>query len=189
MKGKAMKPKTHSVTVKNTGAVRAPWKAVPRLLTRGTLVVALGLMTVLGSPGTAQAAVPDHGTFASTDSFVDTETCAPEGFAINVTQTETRDFRIYFNRDGSFNKVIAHITYVATISANGHTINESDTWQAFFYPDGATYAGNTVHITGPGGIVQLDAGRIKFNPDGTVASISGPHPQLLGQTFCSALLP
>src|SRR6478609_9376074 len=38
----------------------------------------------------------------------------------------------------------------------------------------------TVHITGPGGIVQLDAGRIEFNPDGTVASISGPHPQLQG---------
>ena len=49
--------------------------------------------------------------------------------------------------------------------------------------------GLTVHIKGPGGIVQLDAGEIVFNEDGTVSYIHGPHPQFEGQTFCFALLP
>jgi len=184
-----MKPANHTGIVATTGDVHVRWKAMLRRLTQPALVIVMGVGTLLAIPATVQAAVPDHGTFVNTETFVDTEVCAPEGFAVNVTQTETRDFRIYFNRDGSYNKVIVHITYVATISANGRTINESDTWQASFYPDGSRYAGNTVHITGPGGIVQLDAGRIIFNPDGTVASISGPHPQFEGQTFCSALLP
>jgi hypothetical protein len=78
---------------------------------------------------------------------------------------------------------------VAIISANGHTIYESDRWQEYFYPDGSRAVGLTVHIKGPGGIVQLDAGQIVFNADGTVAYIRGPHPQFEGQTFCSALLP
>jgi hypothetical protein len=38
-------------------------------------------------------------------------------------------------------------------------------------------------------MVQLDAGQIGFNADGSVAYIHGPHPQFEGQTFCFALLP
>lgn len=46
-----------------------------------------------------------------------------------------------------------------------------------------------MHIKGPGGIVQQDAGQIVFDADGAVAYIRGPHPQFEGQTFCFALLP
>ena len=146
-----------------------------------------GLMALLAAP--AQAAAPDHFTFSSTDTFVDTEVCAPEGFAVNATESETGDVRVYLNADGSFKQAIVHLTYVATISANGHTIHESDRWQEFYYPDGSRMAGLSVHIKGPGGIVQQDAGQVVFNSDGTVAYIHGPHPQFLGETFCSALLP
>ena len=60
-----------------------------------------------------------------------------------------------------------------------------------FYADGsAPTVGDTVHIEGVGpGLVQHDAGQITFNPDGSIASIHGPHPQFEGQTFCFALLP
>ena len=93
------------------------------------------------------------------------------------------------NEDGSFKQAIVHVPYVAIISANGHTIYESDMWQEYYYPDGFREVGLTVHIKGPGGIVQLDAGQIVFNNDGTVAYMRGPHPQAQGQTFCFALLP
>ncbi|MDP9223078.1 MAG: hypothetical protein M3P18_04350, partial [Actinomycetota bacterium] len=137
-----------------------------------------------------KGAVPDHGTFSNIQSFVDTDVCAPEGFAVNVTQTESGDFRVFFNADGSFKMAIVHMTYVVTISANGHTIYESDRWQNYFYAGGISrQVGLTVHIKGPGGIVQQDAGQVGFNADGSVAYIHGPHPQSKGQTFCFALMP
>jgi len=152
------------------------------------MALALGLGGVLAGSATAQAATPDHGSFSNTESFVDSEVCAPEGFAVAVTQTESADYRTFYNSDASFKQVIVHWTYDAVISANGHTIYESDRWQEFYYPDGSRLVGLTVHIKGPGGIVQLDAGQVVFNPDGTV-TIHGPHPQFEGQTWCPALLP
>jgi L-ascorbate metabolism protein UlaG (beta-lactamase superfamily) len=83
-----------------------------------------------------------------------------------------------------------HFDYRATISANGHTIVETDHWTLAFYSDGtARIIGNSVHIQGPGaGLVQQDAGQVIFNADGSI-TIHGPHPQFEGQTFCFALLP
>jgi hypothetical protein len=145
---------------------------------------------VLIPAGAAQAAVPDHGSFSFTDTFVDSEVCAPEGFDVNATETRSGHFEVFFNADGSFKGALLHETVFFDISANGHTINESDYQQTFFYPDGSSrQVGLTVHIQGPGGIVQLDAGQIAFNSDGSVAYIHGRHPQFEGQTFCFALLP
>jgi hypothetical protein len=65
-----------------------------------------------------------------------------------------------------------------------------DTWTTFIYADGTSRdAGNTVHIQGPGGIVQLDAGQIVRDANGSVVYTHGPHPQLNGETFCPALAP
>jgi|tagenome__1003787_1003787.scaffolds.fasta_scaffold20062790_1 hypothetical protein len=134
----------------------------------------------------AQAAVPDHGTFSSIEDYVDDEVCAPEGFSVSVHQVETGDFRVFLDAAGDPVRVIVHTSYVADISAHGITIHESDRWQSYFYPDGSRDVGLTVHIKGPGGIVQQDAGGIGFNDDGSVAYVHGPHPQALGETFCSA---
>jgi hypothetical protein len=159
--------------------------------TRLAFVLSLAAALVAGPLAVtpAQAAAPDHGTFSITETFVDSEACAAEGFDINVTQTEAFDFRVFFNPDGSVKQVILNNTYTADISANGHTIVERDRWQTFFYPDGSRLVGLTVHITGPGGIVMQDADQIVFAADGTVTYIRGPHPQFEGQSFCFALLP
>jgi hypothetical protein len=168
----------------NASSKRTHW------LTRAALALGLGVMAVLAGPVAAQGSVPAHGTFSDTETFVDTEVCAPEGFAVDVTQTETGAYRLFFDTDGNFTMAIVHMTYVAKISANGHTIYESDRWQDYFAADGTSrQVGLTVHIKGPGGIVQQDAGQIGFNEDGSVAYIHGPHPQAEGQTFCFALLP
>jgi hypothetical protein len=122
---------------------------------------------------------------------VDDEACALEGFPIDVIEDETGTFQVFFDGTGAVAFVLVHIDYRAVISANGHTIVEWDNWMSTFDPDGtARTVGNTVHIQGLGpGLVQLDAGQISFNPDGSVAAIHGPHPQFDGQSFCFALLP
>jgi hypothetical protein len=145
---------------------------------------------VLIPAGGAEAAVPDHGSYSFTDKFVDSEVCAAEGFDVSAVESQSGHFEVFFNADGSFKDALVHQTAFFTISANGHTINESDHWQTIYYADGSSrQVGLTVHIQGPGGIVQLDAGQIAFNPDGSVAYVRGPHPQFEGQTFCFALLP
>jgi hypothetical protein len=153
----------------------------------GGLAIAGCVVAALVGAAPAQATAPDHGSFSSTDDFVDAEVCAPEGFAVSVHQAETGDFQVFLDAEGNFVKAIVHLSYVADITAHGITIHESDRWQSSFYPDGTSRdVGLTVHIKGPGGIVQQDAGGIGFNADGSVAYVHGPHPQALGETFCSA---
>jgi hypothetical protein len=98
----------------------APVLSTTRLLTRAGLAVALGLLTVLASPVAAQAAVPDHGSFFFTSTFVDSDVC-PEGFDVDVIETEATHYEVFFNADGSVKKVIVHVKYTAVINANGHT--------------------------------------------------------------------
>ena len=160
-------------------------------LVRPLVIAAAGVATVVVAPATGAASPPERGTFSSHEIFVDTDVCAPEGFAVHVVEDEIADFRVFFDRNGAVAFVVVHVDYRAVISANGHTIVERDKWTDTFYPDGtARTVGDTVHIQGLGpGLVQHDAGQIMFDSDGSVAAIHGPHPQFEGQTFCFALLP
>jgi hypothetical protein len=161
-------------------------------LQRVTLLGVLG--TALLFAGTASAAKPFRGSFDDTQVYVDSEVCAaaPWGFDVNVVQHTYGFFEIFsFNPDGSEASGLAHINLDATISANGKTIVERDTWEATAYPDGSfRFTGSTVHIQGPGGIVVRDAGQVVFNADRSVNYAHGPHPVLIdGVSFCPALAP
>lgn len=165
-------------------------RATLRTAIRAGAAVGLAATAAVAGQSAALADAPTQGSFSITESFTDSEVCAAEGLDVEVTQTESATFDIFHNSDGSTDRALLHWTYVAAISANGHLINESDRWQQFSYSDGSSReAGSTVHISGPGGLVQHDAGQIDFNPDGTVAVIRGPHPQFEGQSFCFALVP
>src|SRR6476619_3962731 len=86
---------------------------------------------------TASAGKPLRGSFDNGfDAFVDHDVCAaaPWGFDVTGVQHEYGFFEVFFDQDGSEPKVIVHFNYDATISANGKTIVERDTWQATFYP-------------------------------------------------------
>ncbi len=151
-----------------------------------TLTAALALCLA----PSAGAAPPARGTFDTTNSFTDTEVCAAFGFDVFVpVEHEYGFFTVFTDRTGDVVKVQVHTNYDATITANGKTIQERDTWTDFFYPDGSRMVGNSVHIQGPRGIVQHDAGQVVFDADGNVVAIHGPHPQFLGETFCPALMP
>ena len=122
-------------------------------------------------------------------SFVDTEVCAsdPWGFDVNATEHEYGFFQVFFDGSGNVSRVLVHLNYDAWISANGKTIVERDTWTFIGTPDSAREVGLTVQIKGVEGMVQLDAGQLVFDEDGNIEYVRGPHPQALGETFCSAL--
>ena len=157
---------------------------------RVTLLAILVPVLALALPGVAGATPPEHGTFdLGFNSFVDTEVCAaaPWQFDVNATEHEYGRFTVFSDKDGNFVKAIVHTSYTADITAHGITMHESDHWQSFFYPDNTSReVGLTVHINSPDGIVQQDASQLGFNDDGSVAYVHGPHPQALGETFCSA---
>src|SRR5689334_24181269 len=146
------------------------------------------LVAALVVAGATSAARPFRGTFDDATVFVDTEVCAaaPWGFDVNVVQHEFGFFDAFFDQNGNVVKVLVHNNYDATISANGKTIVERDTWESVFYPDGTSrMMGSTVHIQGPSGIVVRDAGQVAFNADGSIAYAHGPHEQLVeNKSFC-----
>jgi hypothetical protein len=163
-----------------------------RVIRRLAMVLAINVVAILCFVPAAGAAKPLRGTFDFTDSFTDTEVCAaaPWGFDVFVPVEHVYGFfDVFFDKQGNFVKAIVHNNYDATITANGNTIIERDTWTSTFYPDGSRDVGLTVHIQGPGGIVTLDAGQIVRDANGNVVYTHGPHAQLNGESFCPALAP
>jgi hypothetical protein len=157
----------------------------------GLAVIVSAALALCVAPA-AGATPPQRGTFDFTDSFTDTEVCAaaPWGFDVFVpVEHEFGFFQVFVDQQGNFLKAIVHNNYDATITANGKTITERDTWTTFFYPGGSRDVGLTVHIQGPWGVVVRDAGQIVRAPDGTVLYTRGPHEQLSGVSFCPALAP
>ena len=161
-------------------------RPVGRLVTGVALAFALA---ALNSP-TAQAQVPDHGTYEYSASFDDPDYCASDGFTFHVEETGAGHYVVTFDKDGTIGSVLAHHAQTDVFTANGKTLTESDTWTDMYYADGTSQTvGNHTHIQGPTGIVLLDAGRLKVDADGNLVQVSGPHPQYFGETFCKALLP
>ena len=149
-------------------------------------VVALGaFLLVLLQVTAAHAATPIHFTF--TDSGSDTDTSC--GFPITFTFQANGVGTAFFDAQGNFQRAIVETNAVATNSANGITLRETDHVVDFYNSNGYTKeTGLPIHIL-DGGVVIRDAGYLLFNPDGTVAVIHGPHPQLEGDTaaLCAAL--
>jgi hypothetical protein len=162
------------------------------MVRRITLAILVAILA-LALPGVARATPPEHHTFdLGFNSFVDTEVCAapPWQFDVNATEHEYGFSTFFFDQDANFVKAIVHLNYDGTISANGVTLVERDTWTFTYNADGTSRdVGLTVHIQGPGGIVVRDAGQIVYNADGTVSYIRGPHEQFSGFSFCPALSP
>jgi len=160
---------------------------------RRVLVIGAVLLATLLFTETASAVEPVRVPFDVGGVFVDSEVCAaaPWGFDVSVVDHFYGWDELFFNQDGSLAKVVAHVDYDATMSANGKTIVERDTWQVLFYPDGTLiFVGLYAHIQGPGGIVLRDAGLVVFNPDGSINYVRGPHEQLVDSvSFCPALAP
>jgi hypothetical protein len=145
----------------------------------------------LRSPASAAPETVDHGsvTFPAQE-FNDSDVRAADGFTVHVLEHEKLMFNVRLDDSGQFAALFAHHDISFQISANGRTILESDHYNNLFSPDGTSFAtGNEAHILGEHGVVLLDAGRIVFDADGNPTFVAGRHPQVLGATFCAALMP
>lgn len=154
-----------------------------------SLATAFAITLALAGP-MAAATVPEHGSFdGGFEPFVDTEVCAavPWQFDVDVIEHVYGTYEVFFNADGSFARSFVHLKYDAWISANGKTIVERDSWTTTFTDDGSRQVGLAGHIQGPGGIVMRDAGQVFRDVDDNVIGVVGPHPQLLGASFCPPL--
>lgn len=159
------------------------------------LIVIAALTTTLVSATGVAAAPPERDSFDfGFNPFVDTEVCRTpdwtgEQFDVNATDHEYGFVEFFYDNDGNFLRGFANVNYDATISANGKTIIERDTYVSFFSADGSRNVGLTGHIQGPGGLVFRDAGQIVYDATGTPRYVVGPHPQFSGASFCGALTP
>ena len=152
------------------------------------VVVFAGLCCLALATGVgAQAAAPSQIRFTDTKSFTDTTSCS---FPIEVNLTITAVGRLYFDNAGNFLGETRHEDVIGTDTANGITLKESDHHVDMIDASSAVKeVGLPIHIQGVGGgLVIRDAGLLFFNPDGTLAYMHGPHPQLLGDTasLCAA---
>ena len=153
----------------------------------GALLAGVATSLVL-LPSIANAAVPERGTFSDSAQGTDPAgtTCA---FPVQFAQVEYGFYEVFFDAQGNFVRVQIHTNYDATISANGHVLNERDTFTRTIFADGTMRdVGLTVHILGPSGLVIRDAGQIVYSDTNeTLSYVRGPHPQLFGVSFCEAL--
>lgn len=148
-------------------------------------IAALACSLALVPVTAAQAATPIHFTF--TDSGSDTD--ASCGFPITFTFQANGVGTAFFDAHGNFQRAIVETNVVATNSANGITLRETDHFVDFYNSNGyVKETGLPIHIL-DGGVVIRDAGYLLFNPDGSVAVMHGPHPQLQGDiaALCAAL--
>jgi hypothetical protein len=149
----------------------------------GAFIVALVPLTA------AQAAAPIHFTETFSESFTDTTTCS---FPVTLSFTINHVGNVFFDAQGNFQRLIAETNVVGTNSANGITLRETDhVVDTFYATDYQKETGLPIHIQ-DGGVVIRDAGYLLFSPDGSVAVIHGPHPQLEGDpaaiaAYCAAL--
>ena len=142
-------------------------------------------------PASAAPATIDHGSVTfPTQTFDDPDVCAADGFTVHVVEHEKLPFNLRLDAAGQFAALFAHHDIDFEISAHGRTIIEADHYNNKFSPDGTSVAaGNETHIIGDNRLVLLDAGRVAFDAEGNPTFLAGRHPQFLGATFCSALMP
>jgi len=154
-------------------------------------VVCLAGVAGLLAAGTAVAAPPTitHDTVPTAYTLSGSETGC--GFPIQVQGTDKVVIRESYDMAGNLTRVAVHDDFVGTESANGVTVGSSE--HATITDDAVTgtetWTGQPLKLSAPGGgTITLDAGKLVWNADGTVAVEHGPHPYLDGDVaaYCGA---
>jgi hypothetical protein len=160
------------------------------------LILPLLLAAAVAGFGAASARASTTVTFVHIDvSFVDTETC---GFELDGHVVGTFHVTDFFDASGTLVKEISAGPTFITITnpANGKTATTTSTFAQTisFNPDGSirsvTQSGLILnfHMQGIGSI-SMDVGTVRFDSEGNVLFVGGPHQFLAGDFagFCNAL--
>ncbi len=164
----------------------------PRLALAGVLA----LLALAGAAVVAPAASAAPPTMSTTelhrhiDPFA---TCA--GFRVIGDFDVVRQDTIYYDEQGTPVRERIHARYTGTLTnaVTGQAVSDNGSRLIFLdRQEGTTaWAGIVLKVVVPGqGLVSLDAGRVVFNADGSIAFEAGPHHDLANDQFaalCAAL--
>jgi hypothetical protein len=158
----------------------------------GAVLAALALLCLPAA--TAAASPVSHDSFGpDTTVFAAGEICP--GFAVTLTVSGKVTYHEYANGDFRFN-----VDYTDVYTSNGRRVTDKEPNNVLIRADGTvTITGNIWHFksVAPGNL-ELDAGRITYDANGTVIFEAGRHPvidrqQAGGTVFsgplCGALAP
>jgi hypothetical protein len=158
---------------------------------RRVAVFLAGAIVALMSASPVAAIQPERFFVEFDDQFTDTEAC---GFPIEVRLVGSFSGSLFFDKEGNLVRVQAHGEDVGTVTnpANGKTATGVDHWLERFDVESGEFAilGLFFHLNVPGhGIVLLDAGHIRFDANGEVLHLAGPHQAFVGDfsALCAAL--
>lgn len=151
----------------------------------------LGVVLAISTASVAMAIQPERFFFEFEDVFTDTEVC---GFPIEVSFVGSIRGSLFFDREGNLVRIQAHGKDLGTVTnpANGKTASGVDAWLERFDVESGEFAilGLFFHLNFPGaGIILLDAGHIRFDANGDLIHLAGPHQVFEGDfsALCSAL--
>lgn len=123
-------------------------------------------------------------------------------FPVQNSNRGTFRTTVYFDRDGETRLARSHVNGTSDWSLPGGDVVVSENWVvnvSFELAPGSgpgtpplseTVVGNPWNAhAGAGGVLVNDSGRVVFDGDGNIVSVSGPHEALFGEfeAFCDAL--
>jgi hypothetical protein len=152
----------------------------------------------------ASAAKPfvlEEGEFS--DDFVIPAEFGPCDFDLRLQEEGSFKVTVFFDKDGETRQAKIHANGTSHWGLPGEDAVVTEHWlnNAFLElapgstpetpPLGETVVGNPWNAhAGAGGVIVNDSGRIVFDENGDVVSVSGPHEAFFGEfdDFCAAIL-
>jgi hypothetical protein len=139
------------------------------------LMLGASILAALFAPASATAAGPDITRVSFEDRYVDTQTCP--GIALDTRLKASVAIQLF-----SATRAQVHQRFVYTVSANGKTVVDNESFTEFANPTSGVsrLSGTPINIQVPGyGNILADRGTITidFSTDApTVLFEGGPHP-------------
>jgi hypothetical protein len=154
-------------------------------------LIAAAMLAVCSASALA-AGAPDTGSFTFTDHFVaqpgDPASCS---FPITFDLAGRGSFQVFHDASGEPTTLLLHETWTGTGSANGkHVTEHAAQNDTFDFVTGASKNAGQIHDQIPfGGVVIHDVGQLRFDGQGNLTFVAGPHQGFSGDVagLCAAL--
>ena len=167
-------------------------------------VIASAVFVAVALPSQASAEKPlvfDEGQFS--EDFVIPAAFGPCDFDVRIQEEGSFKVTVFFDKDGQTRQAKIHTNGTTRWGLPDKDAVVTDRWVANTFlelapgstpgtpPLGETVVGNPWNAhAGAGGVLVNDSGRIVFDENGDVVSVSGPHEAFFGEfdDFCAAIL-
>jgi len=175
-----------------------------RIARRAFGVIASAAFVAVALPSQASAEKPlvfDEGQFS--DDFVIPALFGPCDFDVRIQEEGSFKVTVFFDKDGETRQAKIHTNGTTLWGLPGEDAVVTDRWVNNTFlelapgsdedtpPLGVTVVGNPWNAhAGAGGALVNDSGRIVFDENDDVVSVSGPHEAFFGEfdDFCAAIL-